>query len=41
MPVRVLLRGIPQLPEVPAAREGFRDKVKAGVSGAFIVTLAG
>ena len=32
VPVRVLLQGVPQLPEVPAARDGFRDKVKAGVS---------
>ena len=32
MPVRVLLRGVSRLPDAPAAREGLRDKVKAGVS---------
>ena len=32
MPVRVFLRGLPRLPDAPAARVGLRDKVKAGVS---------
>ena len=32
MLVRVLLRGLPRLPDAPAARVGLRDKVKAGVS---------